>query len=89
MFAIFDTLDIFNTWHTTMKASLGYPLYGFNQATNDLDQSNAITEYTTAYTNNNDKRVIAWVGDLNQDLTIIDENDIKWQSWFPAKDALP
>ena len=36
----------FDSWHETLKDSLGYPLVGLNQATNEPDLTNLTVDYT-------------------------------------------
>jgi hypothetical protein len=89
MFAIFDNVEIFDAWHDTIKSNLGYPIFGTNQATGELDTDHAITEYTFPNKADGDDRVIAWVGELSQNLTLIDPLDVMWQAWFIQKDIQP
>lgn len=81
MWAIFDTMEIFDTWHTAVKEEIGYPIYGHNVETGEIDYENPTTEYTSPVTCEEDPRVIAWVGDRIQGLTIINKNDYPW--FFP------
>jgi hypothetical protein len=83
MFAIFATIDVFNSWHEAIKLKLGYPIIGTNLATGLPDETNITTEYTFAEINPSDPRVIAWVGDETTDLTLIDPSDPLWVDWFP------
>jgi hypothetical protein len=42
-----ETLELFNAWHDALCLELGYPIYGINEATGEIDTS---TQPTTAYT---------------------------------------
>jgi len=86
MFAIFDSIDEFNTWHSAIKIKLGYPLFGKNALSGEIDLLHPTTEYTAPKLNVNDIRIVAWVGDESAGLTLIDiENDMykKWQFRYP------
>ena len=85
MFAIFKDLESFNTWHEGVKTKLNYPLYGKNLSTGEIDLINATTEYTSARTNKNDLRIIAWVGNENEGLDLIDPKDLEWSAWFQSE----
>ena len=83
MFAIFETIDAFNSWHEAIKLKLGYPIIGNNLATGLPDETNITTEYTRADINPSDPRVIAWVGNETTDLSLIDINNPLWVDWLP------
>lgn len=85
MFAIFYNIETFNTWHKAIKLKLNYPLIGTNAATSKIDLINISTEYTDPKINKMDTQVIAWVGDEQEGLQIIDPNDIQWSAWFQSK----
>ena len=80
MFAIFDNLNTFDTWHQDIKIKLQFPLIGINAATNEPNLDNLTTEYTQAKINKNDIRVIAWVGNEKDGLEIINPED--YPAWF-------
>lgn len=64
-----DSLELFNTWHDALCASLGYPLTGTNQGTGLPDES---AQKTTAYTmaHEVEGKIIAWVAsDYGEGLT--------------------
>jgi hypothetical protein len=89
MFAIFDNLETFNSWHQSIKLKLNYPLYGSNVLTGEIDYENPTTEYTQAKINSNDSRVIAWVGDETVGLSLIDIDDETYKNWhmrYPKPD---
>jgi hypothetical protein len=45
-----ETLEAFNTWHNALCLELGYPIYGINEATGEIDpQSQPTTTYTSAF----------------------------------------
>ena len=83
MFAIFETMDAFNSWHEAIKLKLNYPIIGTNLATGLPDETNITTEYAMAEINPSDPRVIAWVGDETGELTLIDPSDPLLVDWFP------
>jgi hypothetical protein len=83
MFAIFDNLDIFDSWHQKIKLQLNYPVYGSNALTGEIDYENPTTEYTQAKINSKDPRVIAWVGNQTDGLEIVNTED--YSEWFISK----
>ena len=85
MFAIFKNLETFEIWHNAIKEKLNYPLIGTNVATGEIDPINITTEYTYAKFNKLDLRVIAWVGDEQEGLQIINPRDTEWSNWFNFK----
>jgi len=86
MFAIFDDLNVFDTWHSAIKIELGYPIYGKNEQTGEIDKTHAITEFTVAKINPDDPRVIAWVGTHITNLEIISPDNPLWVGWFPVQE---
>lgn len=86
MFAIFTDISVFDVWHETIKTELGYPLYGKNEATKEIDTQHPITEFTIAKLNPNDPRVIAWVGTHIAGLEIINPENPEWVGWFPVQE---
>lgn len=83
MFAIFTNLEEFNLWHESIKRKLEYPFHGRNAATGELDTETLITDYTAARTVESDDRVIAWVGDETQNLTLV--NPVDYPDYFESK----
>ena len=83
MYAVFDSLESFNAWHSEVKIKFNFPIYGTNQATGEIDRSNPTTEFTEPLTNSKDQRVIANVVDEIDGLEIIDEKADEWSDWLP------
>jgi len=71
----------FESWHEIIKTKLNYPIFGVNAATGEIDEKNPVTEFTIPKINANDNRVIAWVGDEIENLTLIDIDEVQFQSW--------
>jgi hypothetical protein len=79
MYALFNNMEEFNSWHNVIKERLAYPLIGINGSTGEPDDINLITEYTSPLINLNDIRVIAWVGEENTDLqSVLKEDYLEW-----------
>ena len=81
MFAIFDSIDIFINWHENIKSILGYPIFGTNQSSGEIDYENPITNYSKPICCNNKEKVIAFVGEYIEGLKIIDPKD--YPEYFP------
>ena len=46
----FDSFEDFNAWHDALCLTLGYPKYGVNQKTGEVDNTvPAVTAYTEAH----------------------------------------
>lgn len=82
--AIFNNLDTFDSWHEEIKIKLGYPLVGYNAKTGEEDLENLTTNYTQPMVIADDERVIAWVGENNENLSLIDRDDAIYQKWFDS-----
>lgn len=82
MWAIFDSIESFELWHEAIKEKMGYPIYGENAETGEVDFDNPTTDYTSPVIHKEDPRVIAWVGDENEGLEIIDKAD--FPEYFPS-----
>jgi hypothetical protein len=72
MFAIFDNLESFNLWHTSIKLKLNYPIYGIEGRTGQPNLDYPIENYTAPQFASDDERVIAWVGDESDNLELVD-----------------
>jgi len=80
MYAIFDNIEKFNTWHYALKLKLNYPIIGVNASTGLPDEENLTTEYTNPLTNPNDSRIVAWVGEETHNLVLIEKSN--YLEWF-------
>lgn len=83
MYSVFDSIESFDLWHNEIKTKLGFPLYGTNQETGEINYNSPTTEFTEPMINLNDERVIANVFESVYGLNIIDENLEEWSDWFP------
>jgi hypothetical protein len=72
-----QTIEQFNAWHDALCIELGYPIYGVNEATGEIDTSaQATTAYTSAFEVGS--KFIAVVEDAYaQDLTPTDLRPIR------------
>jgi hypothetical protein len=82
MFALFESIEDFESWHDEVRERLGYPLIGLNQLTGEPDLENTTTDFTNARLNPTDSRVIAFVGEQSVGLTVIDPSAEEWADWF-------
>jgi hypothetical protein len=89
MFAIFENIESFNNWHEQLKLEMNFPIIGTNAATGEFDYENITTDYTKPLTINTDNRIVAWVGDENENLNLIDRTDAQFADWFYVSDFQP
>lgn len=65
-----ESSEAFNSWHNELCAELGFPAYGINQATGEINyNSQPTTNYTEAYEVSG--KWIAWVDDLYKEGLIL------------------
>lgn len=83
-FAIFPNLEAFNSWHEAIKIELRFPLVGHNAKTGTEDLENLTTEYTQPLTIPNDDRVVAWVGEKIENVSLIERDNPIYKEWFDS-----
>ena len=82
MYAIFNNIETFNSWHQEIKLKLGFPIIGANVATGEPDFVNITSDYTIPLSINGDSRIVAWVGDETENLNLINKEDEEYVGFF-------